>query len=91
MTEGFPHPLEPLLEVKGQDIVAHVADGGNANSELTKLAKIPAATATNPAGYRILGMTGIPTDEESCVSFGPPRTKDWSTASPVCLSLGLAN
>ena len=45
LTDGFPHPIEMLLETKADDIRDYVADNANVNSDLTKIAKVAAPTA----------------------------------------------
>ena len=60
LTDGFPHPIEILLETKADEIRDHVADAANANSDLTKIAKVAAPTAADPDAYRLLGFKELP-------------------------------
>ena len=63
LTDGFPHPIEMLLDTKAENIRDYVADDANANTDLTKLAKVSAPTAINPNAYRLLGIKELPADD----------------------------
>ena len=53
LIEGFPHPLEVLLEEKFQNNV-------NAASSFIKIDKLPRPTPTDDNAFGILGIEAIP-------------------------------
>ena len=81
LTDGFPHPIEILLETNATEIVDFIADANNNDSTLTKLAKIKAPTAANPSAYRILGMVSIPAGGDTMVF----KYNDFTKKPNLCL------